>query len=168
MTEHHDSVILQLVVRGFMVPFIVVFGIYVLIHGESSPGGGFQAGAIIAAALILARLTHGSEHGTRRLPTGLLVWLACIGLGIYVLAGLLAVVFGENFLDYAAIPLQWFNDFAGEDRTNRAMGIFIIEVGVFTGVASVLVIIYDYLAETLPVTPVGGSGAEPPEAIGND
>ena len=146
--REHDSVILLLIVRGFMAPFIFVFGAYVLIHGEASPGGGFQAGAIVAAAIILARLTHGTEQGERRLPTGLLVWLACIGLGIYVLAGLLAALFGENFLDYGAIPLQWFNEFAGEDRTNRAMGIFIIELGVFVGVASVLVIIFDYLAKT--------------------
>lgn len=149
MTEQHDSVILHLVVRAFMVPFIVVFGVYVLVHGEASPGGGFQAGAIVAAALVLARLTLGREHGDRRAPTRLLVWLASAGLGVYVLGGLLPVVFGENFLDYAAIPLQWFNDFAGEDRTNRAMGIFVIELGVFAGVASVLVIIYDYLTEAL-------------------
>ncbi len=147
MTEPNVSVILHLIVRGFMLPFIVVFGIYVLVHGELSPGGGFQAGAIVASAIILARLTHGSEQGDRRLPTGLLVWTASIGLGIYMLAGLLGMVFGANFLDYAVIPLQWFNDFAGEDRTNRAMGVFIIEIGVFLGVASVLVIIFDYLAK---------------------
>ena len=168
MTEHHDSVILQLVARGFMVPFIVVFSAYVLVHGEASPGGGFQAGAIFAAAVILARLTHGSEQGERRLPRGLLVWLACIGLGIYVLAGLLGVLFGANFLDYAAIPLQWFNDFAGEDRTNRAMGIFIIEFGVFTGVASVLIIMYDYLAGIPASTREEQSDAEPPEVAHND
>ena len=147
MTEQHDSVILRLVVRAWMVPFIVVFGVYVLVHGEASPGGGFQAGAIVAAAIVLALLTLGREHGDRRVPTRLLVWIASVGLGIYVLGGLLPVVLGENFLDYAAIPLQWFNDFAGEDRTNRAMGIFIIELGVFAGVASVLVIIYYYLTE---------------------
>ncbi len=164
--REYDSVILLLVVRGFMVPFIVVFGAYVLIHGEASPGGGFQAGAIVAAAIILARLTHGTEQGERRLPTGLLVWLACIGLGIYVLAGLLATLFGENFLDYGAIPLQWFNDFAGEDRTNRAMGIFIIELGVFIGVASVLVIIFDYLAKMPDAVP--GESAGDGEAADRD
>lgn len=147
MMEQHDSVILRVVVRGFMVPFIVVFAVYVLIHGEASPGGGFQAGAIIAAALILARLVSGLEYGTRRVPTWLLGWVASVGLGLYVFAGVLGVLFGANFLDYAAIPLQWFNEFAGEDRTNRAMGIFIIEIGVFAGVASVLVLIYDYLIE---------------------
>ncbi len=147
MTDQTDSVILHLMVRGFIVPLIVVFGVYVLAHGEVSPGGGFQAGAIVAAAIILARLTHGSAHGDRRLPTGALVWMACIGLGIYMLAGLLPAALGANFLDYGVLPVEWFNSFAEEDRTNRAMGIFIIELGVFIGVASGLVVIFDYLAK---------------------
>ena len=54
MNGRHDSVILHFVVRVFMVPFILVFGAYVFLHGESSPGGGFQAGAIVAAAIVLA------------------------------------------------------------------------------------------------------------------
>ena len=59
MTERHDSLILHIIVRVLMVPFIFLFGMYVLIHGEASPGGGFQAGAIVAAAIILGRLTLG-------------------------------------------------------------------------------------------------------------
>ena len=73
--------------------------------------------------------------------------MASTGLGIYVVTGILAQLFGANYLDYAAIPLQWFNEFAGENRTNRAMGMWIIELGVFLGVASVLVIIFDLLSK---------------------
>lgn len=147
MTGHHDSIILQFVVRVFMVPFIIVFGVYVLIHGESSPGGGFQAGAIVASALILARLTLGKWHGVRRFPTRWLIWLASIGVGIYALAGVLPVLMGAAYLDYSELPVLWFNDIAGHERTARAMGIFIVEIGVFLGVFAVLVILYDYLSE---------------------
>ena len=145
MTEQHDSIILNFVVRALMVPFIVVFGLYVLVHGEASPGGGFQAGAIVAAGLVLGRLTVGSEHGENRLSTRVLIWLASIGLGIYVLAGIVPLLAGANFLDYSALPVEWFNAVAGHERTARALGIFIIEVGVFVGVSSVLVILYDHL-----------------------
>ena len=148
MTERHDSVILHFVVRVFMVPFIFVFGIYVLIHGEASPGGGFQAGAIIAAGTILARLTLGAEHSVNRLSTKLLIWLACVGGGIYLLAGVVPLFFGANYLDYSELPLQWFNDVAEVSRTNRAMGIFLIEIGVFLVVFSTMVIIYDYLTRS--------------------
>ena len=147
MTERHDSVILNFVVRTFMLPFIFVFGIYVLVHGEASPGGGFQAGAIVAAAIVLSRLTLGTEHAGHRFPTRLLIWLASIGVGIYVLAGIVPLFFGGNFLDYGKLPLDWFNTVAGHDRTERAMGIFIIEAGVFLAVLSVLAIMYDYLTE---------------------
>ena len=147
MTEQHDSIILNFVVRVLLVPFIFVFGVYVLVHGEASPGGGFQAGAIVAAGLVLARLTTGSEHGERRISTRVLLWLASAGIGIYVLAGIGPLLAGVNFLDYAALPVEWFNAVAGHERTNRAMGIFIVEVGIFIGVFSVLVILYDHLTE---------------------
>ena len=148
MTEQHDSIILNFVVRVLMVPFIVVFGLYVLVHGEASPGGGFQAGAIVAAGLVLGRLTVGSEHGENRLSTRVLIWLASTGLGIYVLAGVVPLLAGANFLDYGALPplpVDWFNAVADHERTARAIGIFIVEVGIFIGVFSVLVILYDHL-----------------------
>ncbi|MCH8973779.1 MAG: sodium:proton antiporter, partial [Chloroflexi bacterium] len=94
MTEQHDSIILNFIVRVLLVPFIFVFGVYVLVHGEASPGGGFQAGAIVAAGLVLARLTVGSEHGERRISTRVLLWLASIGIGIYVLAGIVPLLAG--------------------------------------------------------------------------
>ena len=46
-----------------MVPFIMLFAVYVLVHGHDSPGGGFQAGAILAAILILIRMVHGEDAG---------------------------------------------------------------------------------------------------------
>ena len=42
-----------------LVPFMWLFAAYVLIHGHDSPGGGFQAGVILAASLILLRLVRG-------------------------------------------------------------------------------------------------------------
>ena len=87
MNDRYDSVILHFILRVFMVPLIIVFGVYVLLHGELSPGGGFQAGAIVAAALLLVRLALGNRQAALRVPQGLLIWLACIGLGIYMLGG---------------------------------------------------------------------------------
>ena len=147
MTEPHDSVILRFVVRTFMVPFIIVFGIYVLVHGETSPGGGFQAGAIVAAAFVLARLTLGREHAVNRFPTRSLIWTASLGVTVYLLAGVVPLFLGANFLDYSALPVDWFNAIAAHDATARARGIFIIELGVFLAVLGTLGILYDYLTE---------------------
>ena len=145
MTERHDSAILHFVVRVFMVPFIVMFGTYVFIHGELSPGGGFQAGAIVASAFVLARLTLGNKHSSPRFATRILIWSSSLGVGIYVLAGMIPMFYGDNFLDYNSLPTAWFNDIAAHHRTARAMGIFIVEVGVFIAVLSVLLMMYDYL-----------------------
>ena len=145
MNDRYDSVILHFIVRVVMIPLIIVFGIYVLLHGELSPGGGFQAGAIVAAALLLVRLALGNRQAALRIPQGLLIWLACIGLGIYMFGGILPLILGANFS--TTLPSrEWYNQFAGEHRTPRSMGIFIIEFGVFFGVAAVLVLIYDLIA----------------------
>ena len=48
--KHH---LILKVITKFMVGVIVLFGLYVQFHGDYSPGGGFQAGVIIAAAFIL-------------------------------------------------------------------------------------------------------------------
>lgn len=148
MTERHDSIILHFVVRVFMVPFIFVFGVYVFLHGELSPGGGFQAGAIVAASIILGRLVLGSDVAGHRFPTRLLTWGACVGVAIYVLAGVVPMFFGLNYLDYDKLPLGWFNEFAQHQRTDRAHGIFLVELGVFVAVISVMVLLYDYLTMT--------------------
>ena len=138
MTERHDSVILHFVVRVFMVPFIFVFGIYVLIHGEASPGGGFQAGAIVASSIVLGRLTLGNDHSEYRFPTRLLIWLSSLGLGIYLVTGIIPRLFGGNYLDY--------NVLAHDPVHGQHLGILIIEFGVGLTVASVMISIFYYFA----------------------
>ena len=49
------------VVSKFMIPFILLFALYVQFHGDFGPGGGFQAGVIFAAAFILYGLIYGED-----------------------------------------------------------------------------------------------------------
>lgn len=121
-----------------LVPFIVLFAIYVIVHGHDSPGGGFQGGTIMAAAMILVRLVRGrgTVWGLRR--TGALR-LACCGVGLYAGIGFMSLFFGGNYLDYGALPLPF------EPPEVRAIGSFGIEVGVAMGVTGVLLLIFDAL-----------------------
>lgn len=123
-----------------LTPFILLFAIYVIAHGHDSPGGGFQGGTILAAAMILIRLVRG-----RAAPWGLhrvsALRLACIGVMIYAGTGFLSLFFGGNYLDYGALPLPLA---AAEVH---AMGSFAIEVGVAMGVTGVLTLIFDVLAD---------------------
>ena len=44
-----------------IIPFTLVYGMYILTHGEYSPGGGFQAGALLAVGIVLVRLIQGAD-----------------------------------------------------------------------------------------------------------
>lgn len=139
MIKLHDSIVVQKVAH-YLIPFILIFAFYVLFHGHHSPGGGFQAGVLLGASLILKILV-----GTREEIESYQVWReflgAVSGLLIYALTGAAAILYGSNFLDYGALaPL------AEEPQVRRYLSIYIIETGVAITVAMTLVIIFNVLA----------------------
>lgn len=117
-----------------IVPPIVLFGLYVLFHGEYSPGGGFQAGVIVAAAFTLYGIVFGVELAEQVVPPRLLGVLACVGVLLYVGVGLSALFLGGNFLEYT--PL------ADDPLKAQQRGIMLVEVGVGMTVAAVMIIIF--------------------------
>ena len=121
-----------------LVPFMLLFALYVIAHGHYSPGGGFQGGTIIAAVMIMIRLVRGRETiwGLQRLGA---LRLASCGVGLYAGIGCLSLFFAGNYLDYSKLPLPL------EGGALRAAGSFGVEVGVALGVAGVLVLIFDAL-----------------------
>ncbi len=122
------------------VPFIVLFAVYVIVHGHYSPGGGFQGGAILAATLILIRMVRNDAVPWGFDRTGALV-LACSGAGLFAGIGFLSLLFAGNYLDYSVLPLPL------KTAQVRAMGSLGIEIGVALGVTGVLVLIFDVLTE---------------------
>lgn len=122
------------------VPLVMLFAVYVVIHGHDSPGGGFQGGAILAATLMLIRMVRGADDAWG-LDRTRAARLACCGVGIYAGIGLLTMVFGGNYLDYGALPLPL------KPEKVRFMGTLGIEIGVALAVTGVLVLIFDALTE---------------------
>jgi len=53
---HTDSLLLR-ITMGAVYPFIIVFGIYIIVNGSLTPGGGFQGGAIISSIFIVQYFT---------------------------------------------------------------------------------------------------------------
>ena len=121
-----------------LVPFVLLFAVYVVAHGHDSPGGGFQGGTILAAAIILIRLVHGQEAIWGLTRVGALR-LACGGVGLFAGIGFLCLPFAGNYLDYGALPLPL------ETVTVRFVGTLGIEAGVAMAVTGVLVLIFDAL-----------------------
>ena len=143
MTDPPNSIILNFVARILMIPFMIMFALYVLVHGEAGPGGGFQAGAVLAAAVILSRLSLGPKQSV--ITTNGLVVLAVSGLMLYSLTGLLPMFFGGEYLNYGLLPVPNQDGIVFGQVTIRSIGILLIEVGVTMGVMGVLGAMYDYL-----------------------
>lgn len=92
-----DSLILKTVTK-LLIPFIQLYGFYVIFHGHLSPGGGFAGGTIVGASIILYCLVFGldkakqiaSHHFTSFFETG--------GILAYIFIGLIGVFRGKQFL----------------------------------------------------------------------
>jgi multicomponent Na+:H+ antiporter subunit B len=116
-------------------PFILLFALYVLLHGEYGPGGGFQAGVIFGAGFILYTLMFGLAAVQRVLPMRALVVLVAVGVLIYAGVGVATMALGGEFLDY--------NEFnPGNPSGGQVAGILLIEVGVGVTVAAVMVAMF--------------------------
>lgn len=122
-----------------LTPWILLFSVYVIVHGHDSPGGGFQAGTLLAAAAILLRLVRGDEPGWGPGQSGALA-LACAGAAVYAGIGLAALAFGGAYLDYGALPLS------ADPVSSRVLAGLAVETGVTLCVAGVMLLIFDSLA----------------------
>jgi multicomponent Na+:H+ antiporter subunit B len=122
------------VVIKLLLPFILLFALYVQFHGELGPGGGFQAGVIIAAAIVLYGLIFGLAAAKRIVPQRLVETLIPLGVFIYGGVGVFGLLFGGNYLDYFVLD---HDPVHGQER-----GIFWVEIGVLVTVSSTMTAIY--------------------------
>ena len=122
------------VVSKFMIPFILLFAMYVQFHGDFGPGGGFQAGVIFAAAFILYGLIYGIDKAREVLPATATRILLALGVLLYAGTGLFGIFMGGNYLDY--------NVLASTAVGGQHLGILLVEFGVGTTVAATMVTIF--------------------------
>ncbi|HOB35576.1 MAG: sodium:proton antiporter [Firmicutes bacterium] len=92
-----QSVVLQTVIK-LLLPFIQVYGLYIIFHGHISPGGGFAGGAVMAASFVLFAMSYGVGEGFKRLPRLIAQWLESLGGLIYIALGLTGILRGAAFL----------------------------------------------------------------------
>ncbi len=87
-----------------LVPIIFLFGIYIILNGHLSPGGGFSGGAIISAGLILYLDAFGFEKAGRFFTYKTFSWVSFISLSFYALAKTYSFYMGANGME-SGIPL---------------------------------------------------------------
>ncbi len=122
------------VVSKLLIPFILLFGLYVQLHGDFGPGGGFQAGVIFASAFILYALVFGLDNARRVVPDHIVRVGIALGVLIFGGTGVASLLLGHNFLDYSALR--------HDPVHGQHLGIFVVELGVGVTVASVMVAIF--------------------------
>jgi multicomponent Na+:H+ antiporter subunit B len=122
------------VVTKLLLPFILLFGLYVQFHGDFGPGGGFQAGVIFASAFILYSMVFGVRAAQAILPEGILRAGIAGGVLIYASVGVVDLMLGGNYLDYSPM--------AAHAKEGQHLGIFLVELGVGITVASVMMTVF--------------------------
>jgi multicomponent Na+:H+ antiporter subunit B len=129
--KHH--LLLHVVVK-LMIPLILLFALYVQFHGDFGPGGGFQAGVIFGAGIILYALVFGLEDAQKVMPPGLIRVLIAAGVLLFAGVGVGGLLLGGNYLDYGVL--------LDDPVKGQHLGIALIEFGVGTTVAGVMVAIF--------------------------
>ncbi len=129
--QHHR--VLKIVTK-LIIPFVLLFGLYVQFHGDYGPGGGFQAGVIFASAFILHGLIFGLQRTRRVITPSALRILMASGVLIYMGTGIVTMMLGGNLLDY--------NFLAHDGKHGQHWGIFAVELGVGVTVAGVMISLF--------------------------
>ncbi len=131
-----DQLVLRAVVKA-LIPFILLYALYVQFHGDFGAGGGFQAGVIFATGFVLYDLVFGEGDARQVMPPGWLPRLAALGVLIYGGVGLFSLPMGKPFLDYSAL--------SADPVSGQHLGVLLVELGVgITVFSTVLAIFYAF------------------------
>ena len=126
--------ILRVAAKLFL-PFILMFALYVQFHADYGPGGGFQAGVITAAAIILYAIVFGLDAAQRVVPQTLVEVMMPLGVAVFAGVGIWSFVVGTNYLDYS-------NLMHGDQIHGQEWGVFTVEIGVLITVSSTMLAIF--------------------------
>ncbi len=124
-----DNPVFRIVSKILFGP-IIIYGLYVQFHGDYGPGGGFQAGVIVAAAFILYALIFGLERVRKIMPNVVIQYIMALGVLVFAGTGIVSIALGANYLDYSP--------FANEIYKAQHLGIIIVELGVGLTVFAVM------------------------------
>ena len=141
------------VITKILIPYILLFALYVQFHGDFGPGGGFQDGVIFASALILYGLVYGLPAVHKVAPPVVIEKLIALGLLLYAGTGVACMLLGGNFLDYDVLEHNFLTEAPAfleavpfkTDHfipTGQHLGIFLVELGVGITVTAVMTMIF--------------------------
>jgi multicomponent Na+:H+ antiporter subunit B len=149
----HERKQLSRTLRVVNIPAVLItalFGFYIGLHGQLTPGGGFQAGVILASALLLVYLAEDTRAFARITSHSAVEIIEALGAGVYALLGVAPLAFGVPLLTNI-LPLGQTGDVFSSGN------IALISACVCVGVAAAfLLVLFTYLQEIM-------AGQEPSE-----
>jgi multicomponent Na+:H+ antiporter subunit B len=126
------SPVVRFVVR-LLAPFVALFAVYVIAHGHSSPGGGFQGGAILGGLFVALAMVLGVERARRMVPDAAGVWLRAAAPMAFVAVGVVGLTLTGVFLGYPRTE---------ELHAVREAMLLALEVGIAVGGAAIFAAIF--------------------------
>jgi multicomponent Na+:H+ antiporter subunit B len=141
-----DRAVLSPTVQAVALPIAgltVVFGLYIGLHGQLTPGGGFQGGVILATAPVLVYISQNTAAFTRFTAHRLVEALEAAGAGAYAVIGIVPLLAGLPFLTNV-VPLGT----TGQVFSSGTIAVISATVG-FEVTAAFLLVVYTYLQEII-------------------
>jgi multicomponent Na+:H+ antiporter subunit B len=92
-----NDLILKTITK-WLLPFIQLYGVYVVFHGHISPGGGFSGGAILGASIILYIIVFGMDKGEKKLRHQTALIIESGGVAWYMIIGLIGLAITGSYL----------------------------------------------------------------------
>jgi len=125
------------IIIPFIIPYIILYAIYIQFNGETSPGGGFQAGVVFSSSIIAYDLVFGKKLLNKFFPINNLIICGTLGIMIYFIIGIIPIIRGDEFLNYSVL----IND----SLVSEYIGISVIELGIGLTISSVMCLIYSLI-----------------------
>jgi multicomponent Na+:H+ antiporter subunit B len=126
-----ESTIIMTTVR-VIAPFVLTLGAFVMLHGASSAGGGFQGGVIAATTVVMLGFAFGIGPVAARLRNQQLAGLVLSGVGAFLLVGFGGYLVGGNFLQVSGYETL-VTDGSKYSIELVEVGIGVVVSGVITG-----------------------------------
>ncbi len=123
------------VTTKLILPFTLLFALYVQFHGDFGPGGGFQAGVIGAAVIILYAIIFGLKAAQKVVPQEFVEVLVPLGVLIYAGVGVTGMILGGEFLNYSVLDSH-------DPAHGQHLGVILVEIGVLVTVFSTMIAIF--------------------------
>jgi multicomponent Na+:H+ antiporter subunit B len=137
-----NDTIIKTITRIVM-PFVQLYGLFVILNGHISPGGGFSGGALIGTSLILYTLVFGLEKGKKKFSHRVSEFAESGGIILFIMVGLLGIFLGGNFLSNGEVGFP-----LGKPGSLLSAGMIpILMIGIGIKVASTMISLFHILIE---------------------